>query len=62
VSRAPLEVKRSPKERHDIVDALAIGVHRHVVHALLEVDVTRIDHDVVTGVQRRGSGSTFESA
>lgn len=30
-----------PRERHDVVDALAIGVRRHIVHALLELDVTR---------------------
>jgi hypothetical protein len=31
MSRAPFEVKRFPKERHDIVDALEVGVRRHMV-------------------------------
>ena len=35
------EVKPFPKERHDVVDALEVGVRRHMVHALLEFDVTR---------------------
>jgi pyruvate/2-oxoglutarate dehydrogenase complex dihydrolipoamide acyltransferase (E2) component len=41
MSRAPFEVKPFPRERHDVVDALEVGVHRHMVHALLEIDVTR---------------------
>jgi pyruvate/2-oxoglutarate dehydrogenase complex dihydrolipoamide acyltransferase (E2) component len=41
MSRAPFEVKPFPRERHDVVDALEVGVHRHMVHALLEFDVTR---------------------
>jgi 3-deoxy-D-manno-octulosonic acid (KDO) 8-phosphate synthase len=40
MSRAPFEVKPFPRERHDVVDALEVGVHRHMVHALLEFDVT----------------------
>ncbi|HEY6004441.1 MAG TPA: 2-oxo acid dehydrogenase subunit E2, partial [Anaeromyxobacter sp.] len=39
--RAPFQVKPFPRERSDIVDALEVGVHRHMVHALLEFDVTR---------------------
>lgn len=43
-----------PRERHDVVDALEVGVRRHMVHALLELDVTRArqlirDHEAVTG-------------
>jgi pyruvate/2-oxoglutarate dehydrogenase complex dihydrolipoamide acyltransferase (E2) component len=41
MSRAAFEVKPFPRERHDIVDALEVGVRRHMVHALLEFDVTR---------------------
>jgi pyruvate/2-oxoglutarate dehydrogenase complex dihydrolipoamide acyltransferase (E2) component len=41
MSRAPHTTQPFPKGRHDIVDALEVGVHRHVVHALLELDVTR---------------------
>lgn len=29
-----------PRARHDIVDALEVGARRHMVHALLELDVT----------------------
>jgi len=41
MSRAPFQVKPFPRGRHDIVDALEVGVRRHMVHALLEIDVTR---------------------
>ena len=41
MSRAASEVKPFPRERHDVVDALEVGVRRHMVHALLEFDVTR---------------------
>lgn len=41
MSRARFEVKPFPRERHNVVDALEVGVHRHMVHALLEFDVTR---------------------
>jgi len=34
-------VRPFPRARHDIVDALEVGVRRHMVHALLELDVTR---------------------
>ncbi len=34
------ETRPFPPFRHDIVDALEVGVRRHVVHALLELDVT----------------------
>jgi len=34
-------IRPFPRERHDIVDALEVGVRRHMVHALLELDVTR---------------------
>jgi pyruvate/2-oxoglutarate dehydrogenase complex dihydrolipoamide acyltransferase (E2) component len=34
-------VRPFPRARHDVVDALEVGVRRHVVHALLELDVTR---------------------
>lgn len=38
--RAGFELKPFPRERHDVVDALEVGVHRHMVHALVELDVT----------------------
>jgi pyruvate/2-oxoglutarate dehydrogenase complex dihydrolipoamide acyltransferase (E2) component len=41
MTRAAFEVRPFPRERHDVVDALEVGVRRHMVHALLELDVTR---------------------
>ena len=41
MTRPSFEVKPFPRERHDVVDALEVGVRRHMVHALLELDVTR---------------------
>ena len=41
MSSSSFEVQPFPRERHDIVDALEVGVRRHMVHALLELDVTR---------------------
>ena len=41
MTRAPFEVRPFPRERRDVVDALEVGVRRHMVHALLELDVTR---------------------
>ena len=38
---ASFEVRPFPRERRDIVDALEVGARRHLVHALLELDVTR---------------------
>lgn len=35
------EVRPFPRGRGEIVDALEVGVRRHMVHALLELDVTR---------------------
>jgi pyruvate/2-oxoglutarate dehydrogenase complex dihydrolipoamide acyltransferase (E2) component len=54
MSRARFEVKPFPRERHDVVDALEVGVRRHMVHALLELDVTRArqlirDHEASAG-------------
>lgn len=39
--RSSFDVKPFPRARHDVVDALEVGVRRHMVHALLELDVTR---------------------
>jgi pyruvate/2-oxoglutarate dehydrogenase complex dihydrolipoamide acyltransferase (E2) component len=41
MGRPGFEVKPFPRQRHDVVDALEVGVRRHMVHALLELDVTR---------------------
>ncbi len=50
----PFTTRPFPPERHDVVDALEVGVRRHVVHALLELDVTHArrlirDHETATG-------------
>lgn len=54
MTTAPFEAKPFPRARHDIVDSLEVGVRRHMVHALLELDVTRPrqvlrDHEARTG-------------
>jgi pyruvate/2-oxoglutarate dehydrogenase complex dihydrolipoamide acyltransferase (E2) component len=41
MGEAPFTTLPFPRERHAIVDALEVGVRRHMVHALLELDVTR---------------------
>jgi pyruvate/2-oxoglutarate dehydrogenase complex dihydrolipoamide acyltransferase (E2) component len=48
------EVRPFPRGRRDVIDALEVGVRRHMVHALLELDVTRPrqlirDHGARTG-------------
>lgn len=40
MSQTAFEVRKFPRARRDIVDALEVGAGRHMVHALLEVDVT----------------------
>jgi pyruvate/2-oxoglutarate dehydrogenase complex dihydrolipoamide acyltransferase (E2) component len=37
---APFTVEPFARARHDVVDALEVGVRRHMVHALLTLDVT----------------------
>ncbi len=41
MGEAPFTTRPFPRERHAIVDSLEVGVRRHMVHALLELDVTR---------------------
>jgi pyruvate/2-oxoglutarate dehydrogenase complex dihydrolipoamide acyltransferase (E2) component len=41
MGRDSFQVRPFPHGRREIVDALEVGVRRHMVHALLEVDVTR---------------------
>ncbi|MBI3203891.1 MAG: 2-oxo acid dehydrogenase subunit E2 [Myxococcales bacterium] len=41
MNEASFELAPFPRERHDIIDALEVGMRRHMVHALLEFDVTR---------------------
>ena len=46
-------MKPFPRERDDIVDALEVGVRRHMVHALLEIDVTR-PRDLIRALEAAG--------
>ena len=56
---APFEVRPFPRKRHDVVDALEVGVRRHVVHALLEVDVTRARQLLRAGAAGGGERLSF---
>ena len=49
------QVRPFPRARHDVVDALEVGVRRHVVHALLELDVTRA-RELIREREARGEG------
>ena len=40
MTRGSFEVRPFPRGREEIVDALEVGVGRHMVHALLDLDVT----------------------
>ena len=53
------EVKPFPRGRQDIVDALEIGVGRHMVHALLEFDVTDARRRVRAHEPRPGEPLSF---
>jgi len=53
MSPASFEVRPFARERADVVDALEVGVRRHVVHALLELDVTRA-RELIRGRAARG--------
>lgn len=56
---AGFELQPFPRERHDIVDALEVGVRRHMVHALLELDVTRARALVREHAARTGERLSF---
>lgn len=56
MGQPPFEVRPFRRERRTIVDALEVGVRRHMVHALLELDVTRArqlirEREASTGVR-----------
>jgi pyruvate/2-oxoglutarate dehydrogenase complex dihydrolipoamide acyltransferase (E2) component len=53
------EVRPFPRTRHDIVDALEVGVRRHMVHALLELDVTLVRARLRERQARTGEGLSF---
>jgi pyruvate/2-oxoglutarate dehydrogenase complex dihydrolipoamide acyltransferase (E2) component len=59
MSGGTFSVKPFPAGRHDIVDALEIGVHRHMVHALLEFDVTLARQLIRDGDGRSGQRLSF---
>ncbi|HSN91814.1 MAG TPA: 2-oxo acid dehydrogenase subunit E2 [Anaeromyxobacteraceae bacterium] len=59
MSRSPFETRPFPRERHDVVDALEVGVRRHMVHALLELDVTRARTLLREGEARDGQRLSF---
>ena len=59
MSRAPFQVMPFPRGRHDIVDALEVGVRRHMVHALLELDVTRARQLIREGEASAGERLSF---
>ncbi|HYD43562.1 MAG TPA: 2-oxo acid dehydrogenase subunit E2 [Anaeromyxobacter sp.] len=48
-----------PRERRNIVDALEVGARRHVVHALLELDVTRARQLIRAREARTGEKLSF---
>jgi pyruvate/2-oxoglutarate dehydrogenase complex dihydrolipoamide acyltransferase (E2) component len=56
---ASFEVKAFPRGRGDVVDALEVGVRRHMVHALLEVDVTRARQLIREAEARTGERLSF---
>ena len=35
------QIETIPRERSVVMDGLSVGVRRHMVHALVEIDVTR---------------------
>lgn len=55
----PFEVRDSPPRRRDIVDALEVGVRRHMVHALLEFDVMRPRQLIRDHASRTGERLSF---
>lgn len=57
--RASFTVRPFPRERHDVVDALEVGVRRHMVHALLELDVTRARQLIREHEARAGERLSF---
>lgn len=52
-------VRPSPRGRHDIFDALEVGLRRHMVHALLELDVTRARSLIREHAARTGDQLSF---
>jgi len=59
VTRDRYTVVPFPRERQIVVDGLAIGARRHVVHGLLEVDVTRARQFIREHKARTGETLSF---
>jgi pyruvate/2-oxoglutarate dehydrogenase complex dihydrolipoamide acyltransferase (E2) component len=59
MGHARFQVKPFPRERHNVVDALAVGARRHMVHALVELDVTRARQLIREHKARAGETLSF---
>lgn len=53
------QVEAIPKARGTIMDALAVGAHRHMVHGFVEVDVTRARQVIRRHEQDTGEALSF---
>jgi pyruvate/2-oxoglutarate dehydrogenase complex dihydrolipoamide acyltransferase (E2) component len=53
------QIEPIPRERAVIVDGLAVGASRHMVHALLEIDVTRARRILAARRGATGEGLSF---
>ena len=52
------EIRRFPPEREIVVDAGRLASRRHIVHCLIEADVTRA-REVLRGATPSGSSLSF---
>lgn len=59
MGRSPFQAVPFPRERQNIVDALAVGSHRHIVHALVEFDVTKARQLIREHKARTGETLSF---
>jgi pyruvate/2-oxoglutarate dehydrogenase complex dihydrolipoamide acyltransferase (E2) component len=59
MSGATFEVEPFPAERHNVVDALRVGARRRMVHAIVELDVTRARALIRDHQARTGEGLSF---
>lgn len=59
VPPASFQTRPFPRERQGVIDALEVGVRRHMVHALLELDVTRARTLIRERRARTGEAPSF---
>lgn len=59
VSEHPHRLLPSPPDRRTVVSALEVGARRHMVHALLEVDVTEARRRLRAHRERTGEALSF---